>query len=126
MKVDNKIQEEAEKVMKMPTVERWRNIKSLLFKIHPDFVDADRLHCEAVADIRNFQQDNEYGSSSSNATIDNARMRHLFKIPTYIWHALATDKEFAHLEKSSDEDDIKTLHKSLWKAFPEYRTARKY
>lgn len=118
------IDKEAEKIMQMPTVKRWKNIKALLFKIHPDFVEPDKLHCEAVADLRNNQQANEYGSDAKGEK--TASMRHLFKIPTYVWHALKADQEFETLSKSQDENDIKTLHKSLWDAFPEYRAARKY
>lgn len=115
-----------EKIMAMPRVERWKNIRTLLFKIHPDFVEPDRLHCEAVAELRNFIQHDEFGSSRKNEKVGNGGMRHLFKIPTYIWHALRTDKEFERLQLSKDEADIKTLHKSLWDAFPMYRAARKY
>jgi hypothetical protein len=115
-----------EKIMGMPRTERWKNIKALLFKIHPDFVEPDRLHCEAVAELRNFIQHDEFGSSRKNNNVGNGGMRHLFKIPTYIWHALRTDREFERLQLSSDKSDIKTLHKALWDAFPEYRAARRY
>lgn len=115
-----------EKVMAMPRVERWKNIKILLFMIHPEFVAADKSHCEAVAELRNFIQKDEFGSSRKNNNVGNGGLRHLFKIPTYIWHALRTDREFERLQLSSDESDIKTLHKALWDAFPEYRAARRY
>lgn len=115
-----------EKVMAMPRVERWKNIKILLFMIHPEFVAADKSHCGGVVELRNFIQKDEFGSSRKNNNVGNGGLRHLFKIPTYIWHALRTDREFERLQLSSDESDIKTLHKALWDAFPEYRAARRY
>lgn len=114
-----------EKIMEMPRVQRWKNIRVLLFKIHPDFVEPDNQHCAAVRELREMHNFDEFGSNNS-AGFKSARMRHLFKIPTYVWHALRTDKEFERLQLSSDESDIKTLHQSLWDAFPMYRAARKY
>lgn len=119
------LQDAADKIMAMPRVERWRNIKKLLFTIHPDFVLADQRHCEAVADIRR-DQANEFGSNDDGKSFKSARMRHLFKIPTYIWHALKADREFDRLQNSKDDAEIKTLHKALWDAFPEYRACRRY
>lgn len=120
------LQKTADKIMGLPYAERWRGIKKLLFKIHPDFVQPDRLHCEAVAELRNFGQANEFGSNTDGAAQKSAKMRHLFKIPTYVWHALKADRDFDRLQNSNNEDDIKTLHKALWDAFPEYRAARRY
>ncbi len=120
------LDELGEKIMALPEAQRWAAIKKLLFQIHPDFIEPDRLHCEAVAEIRNFVQHNEFGSSRKNEKVGNGGFRHLFKIPTYVWHALKADKEFDRLQNSSDEADIKTLHKALWDAFPEYRACRSY
>jgi hypothetical protein len=110
----------ADNIMRLPRAERWSNVKKLLFTIHPEFIQRDLSHQAAVADIRDFQQLKATGATASGS------MRHLFKIPEYIWHALKADPEFARLERSSEKSDIKKLHKSLWDAFPEYRTAQKY
>jgi hypothetical protein len=114
------LQDTSDRLMALPHAERWAGIKRLLFTIHPEFIQRDLSHSAAVADIRQFGQLHETGSSKSGS------MRHLFKIPEYIWHALKADPEFVRLQNSNTKEDVKKLHKALWKAFPEYRTAMKY
>lgn len=110
----------AQELTKEPLAVRLEGIRKLLFKLHPDFVYPDSQHCAAVAEIRNANVFNEFSKSEEGS------MRHLFKIPEYVWHALKADQEFTKLQGSNDKNDIVKLHKALWAAFPMYRTARKY
>jgi hypothetical protein len=114
------LQKEARDISNAPLTARLRGMKRLLFKIHPDFIYPDSQHCEAVADIRNSNPFNDFQQSKEKS------MRHLFKIPEYIWHALKADTEFDRLQNSNDKADAIKLHKALWDAFPEYRVARRY
>jgi hypothetical protein len=111
---------EARDIQNLPLPARLRSIKKLLFKIHPDFKYPDAQHCAAVADIRDANPFNDFQQSEQKS------MRHLFKIPEYIWHALKADMEFDRLQGSNEKNDVVKLHKALWDAFPEYRVARKY
>lgn len=114
------LQNQAREIAKLPLSARLREIKKLLFKIHPAFAYPDSQHCEAVTDIRHSLPFNDFKASEQKS------MRHLFKIPEYIWHALKADPEFYKLQNSSEKDDARKLHKALWDAFPEYRVARRF
>ena len=114
------LQKEAREISNAPLTVRLKGMKKLLFKIHPDFIYPDSQHCEAVADIRNSNPFNDFQVSEQKS------MRHLFKIPEYIWHALKADAEFSRLQDSNKKEDATKLHKALWDAFPEYRVANRY
>jgi hypothetical protein len=116
----NNLQKEARDIQSLPLSARLKSIKRLLFKIHPDFIYADSQHCAAVADIRNANPFNDFQQSEQKS------MRHLFKVPEYIWHALKADIEFDRLQNSHKKEDAVKLHKALWDAFPEYRVANRY
>lgn len=114
------LQNQAREIAKLPLSARLREIKKLLFRIHPAFIYPDQQHCEAVAEIRNSLPFNDFKESEQKS------MRHLFKIPEYIWHALKADPEFYKLQNENGKDDARKLHKALWDAFPEYRVARRF
>lgn len=105
-----------ERLDRLPQTERWREIKNLLFKIHPEYVAMDNDFCEAVAEERNLNRLTATGATKSGA------MRSLITMPDYLYTALKTvDPNFIDAQKA----DSKRLWRKLWQTFPEYRACEK-
>jgi hypothetical protein len=99
--------------------QRWRAIQQFMFKLHPELVTEDRLHCAAVVEKR-LEQRSQTGSSKSGA------MRALYSMPDYLYRAFQVfDPSFQKTQSSKDRQAIKRLNHKLWRVFSEYRLAEK-
>lgn len=99
--------------------ERWRAIQQLMFKINPELVTEDRIHCVAVAEKR-VEQRSLTGSSKSGG------MRALYSMPDYLYRALQLmDPTFQKRQEAKDKESVKRLNYKIWRTFPMYRLAEK-
>lgn len=104
---------EVERIEGLPQMERWREIKKLLFKVKPELKAIDQQYCEAISEERNFNMLKATGASESGST------RRLYSMPQYMYAMLTLiDPEFTKL--SEDKDTAKALHRKVARAFPEY------
>lgn len=109
---------EIERIERLPQIERWQEIRKLLFRINPSLIPLDKGHVEAVAEQRNFGMLKETGASKSND------MRALMSLPQYVYMAIkVADPDFDDEQK--DKQKVTALYRKLTKAFPEYSLARK-
>lgn len=99
--------------------ERWRAIQQLMFKINPDLVKEDRIHCAAVAEKR-MEQRSLTGSSKSGG------MRALYSMPDYLYRALQImDPNYQKQQEAKDKESVKRLNYKIWRTFGEYRLAER-
>lgn len=99
--------------------ERWREIQKLMFKINPELVREDQIHCVAVAEKR-LEQRAATGSSKTGA------MRALYSMPDYLYRALQImDKNFQKQQEAKDKESVKRLNYKIWRTFSEYRLCDK-
>jgi hypothetical protein len=97
--------------------ERWRAIQQLMFKINPELVAEDRIHCLATAE-RRLQQRSKTGSTKTGST------RAVYSMPEYLYRALQVmDKNFQTQQEAKDKESVKRLNYKIWRTFPEYRLA---
>ena len=110
--------QELERIEGLPQMQRWREIKNLLFKIKPELKPIDADFCAAIRQGRDFNMLKDTGASKSGST------RRLYSMPQYMYAAITLmDPEFLTL--SEDKDANKALHRKIARAFPEYRLAKK-
>jgi hypothetical protein len=109
---------EVERIEKLPQSQRWREIKTLLFKVKPDLVPYDKAFVKDVAEKRDFNMLKDTGASKSGST------RHLYSMPQYLYAALhLLDPDFTTAQE--DPEQSKNINLKIARTFPEYCLSRK-
>lgn len=109
-----------EKIESLPRPDKWREIKKLLFELHPYLVPIEKDHVEACKELRQ-KNENKYASSKSDT------MRNSMKLFAPVYSAMTKlDPELKVEMSGKNKGDQELIGKQLYAAFPEYRVARIY
>lgn len=109
-----------EKIEMMPRPEKWREIKKLLLRLHPELKLHDDEFAQACKELRQ-------RTESSTASSKTGNLRNTMKIPNYLYQGIIKlDPDFMVEMSGRNHGLQKLLAEQLWKTFPEYRIARKF
>jgi len=109
-----------EKIENMPRPDKWREIRKLLFELHPELVPVDKDFSQACKEIRQ-------KTESKTASSKQGDLRNTMKIPNYVYQALVKLDPGIMIEMSGrNHGEQRIIGKQLYKAFPEYRIARSF
>ncbi len=109
-----------EKIENLKRPEKWREIKRLLLKLHPELVQIDHDFSMACKEIR--QKNTSMTGISKGGT-----MRNSMKIPSYIYQAMyKLDPDLKAEMSGSNPGAQEQIGRQLYKAFPEYRVIRSF
>ena len=109
-----------EKIENLKCPEKWREIRKLLFSLHPELKPVDAEFSDACKEIRQKTQ-------SKTASSKDGNIRNTMKIPNYVYQAIVKlDPEIMIEMSGRNHGDQLLIGKQLYKAFPEYRIARSF
>ena len=107
-----------EKIEGLSRPAKWREIKKFVLALHPELKTIEDAHCEAVKEIR--QKHESQTASSKTGT-----MRETMKLPNFLYDAMIKlDPELRADFSGRNRGAGWEVGQQLYKAFPEYRTAR--
>lgn len=106
------------KIEDMPRPAKWREIKKFILELHPEWQGLESGFCEAIKELR--QKNVSKTASSKSGT-----MRETMKLPQFLYEAIIKlDPEILVDLSGRNRGAQWEVGKQLYKAFPEYRTAR--
>jgi len=109
-----------EKIELTPRPDKWREIKKLLLRLHPELKAYDDDFAQACKELRQ-------RTESKTASSKSANLRNTMKLPNYLYQALIKLDPDIMVEMSGrNHGHQKLISEQLWKAFPEYRIARTF
>ena len=109
-----------EKIENMKRPEKWREIRKLLFALHPHLAQEDHDFREACKELRQ-------KTESKTASSKSGTMRNTMKIPQFVYDAMVKlDPELMIEMSGRNRQASELIGKQIYNAFPEYRIARKY
>ncbi len=107
-----------EKIENMKRPDKWREIRKLLFELHPELIPAHDEHMQACKEWRQ-------SSETKTAASKQGDIRNTMKIPNYVYNAIRKLDPDIMVEMSGRNRGHQYLiGKQLYQAFPEYRIAR--
>lgn len=109
-----------ERIEFMPRPQKWREIRKFVLAKHPKYAAEDREFVQACKELRQ-------KSESSTAASKSLDLRNSMKIPNYVYQALKLlDPEIAVEMSGRNHGLQEKFGEQLYKAFPEYRIARRW
>lgn len=112
--------QEVARIEGLPRPEKWHAIRDFTLKMHPGFIPAELDFIAAVTELRESNNFKKTGASKSGD------MRHLMKIPQYIYTALIALDPDLFQEMASGNGGSQQTWRKLYNAFPMYRASRIY
>lgn len=108
-----------EKIEHTARPEKWREIKKLVFSLHPELVEADKDFSQACKEVRQ--------ASTATGASKSGDLRNTMKLPNWLYQAICKlDPEIMIEMSGRNHGHQLQIGKQLWKAFPEYRIARTF
>lgn len=106
-----------ERIENLPRPAKWREIRKFVFELHPAFKEDDKQLMQICKEMRQ-------ASKSRVGASQQGDLRHLVKLPPFLYQALITlDKDFTLEQSGRNRGHQLLIGEQLWKAFPEYRIA---
>lgn len=107
-----------DKIEASPRPDKWREIRKLLFALHPELLPLHEDHIQACKELRQ-------SMSSKTAASKKNDLRNMMKLPNYVYQAIVKlDPEIMIEMSGRNHGDQYLIGKQLYEAFPEYRIAR--